>query len=133
MLQDGQLDSMHKITRFCIEVNSQVVSLQCVNFQPLQMCIRFQFRKGKKCQWLLEYVISTIRLYPAYSRLPYDLPVLHTSSSRYLPLMQTKLSKKYDVQVVPHRPAQTDRGIQWFDKTTFESYIIVQQIPISLY
>ena len=70
MLQDGQLDSMHKTTHFCIEVNRQVVNLQCVNFQPLQMCTKFQFRQGKKCQWLLDYPISIIQLYPAYSRLP---------------------------------------------------------------
>ena len=46
---------MHKTTHFCIEVNSEVVNLQCVNFQPLQMCTKFQFRVGKKCQWSLDY------------------------------------------------------------------------------
>ena len=70
MLQDGSLDSMHKTIHFYIEVNHQVVNLQCVNFQTLQMCTKFQFKQGKKCQWLLDYPISIIRLYLAYSRLP---------------------------------------------------------------
>ena len=43
MLQDGQLDSTHTTTHFYIEVNNQVVNLQCVDFQPLQMCTKFQF------------------------------------------------------------------------------------------
>ena len=38
---------MHKTTNICIEVNSQVVNLQRVNFQPLQMCTKFQFKEGK--------------------------------------------------------------------------------------
>ena len=33
--------------------------------------------------------------------------------------MQTELSKTYPVKVVPHRPAQTERGLQWF-KTSFQ-------------
>ena len=69
MLQDGLLDSMHKTTHFCIEVNSLVKNFQCVNSQPLQMCAKFQFTEGKKCQWLLDYPISIIRLYPAYYRI----------------------------------------------------------------
>ena len=49
------------------------------------------------------------------------LPLLHPFSplsSRYLPLMKTKLSKKYFVKKIPHRPAQTERGFHWF-KTSF--------------
>ena len=40
---------MHKTTHFRVEVNSQVVNLLCIDFQPLQMCTKFQFRVGKKC------------------------------------------------------------------------------------
>ena len=36
---------MHKTTHFCTEVNSQVVNLQCVNFQPLQMWTKYQLRE----------------------------------------------------------------------------------------
>ena len=67
MLQDGKLDSMHETTHFCIEVNSQVVNLQCVIFQTLQMCTKFQFREGKKCQWLLDYPILLTPNYPQAS------------------------------------------------------------------
>ena len=42
------------------------------------------------------------------------LPLLHTFSSCYLHQMQTELSKKDPVKVVPHGPAQTERGLQWF-------------------
>ena len=49
---------MHKTKNFFIEVKSQVLNFQCVNFQPLQMCTKFQFREGKECQWLLEYGIE---------------------------------------------------------------------------
>ena len=40
------------------------------------------------------------------------LPLIHTVSSRYLPSMQTELSKKYPMKVVPHRPVQTEKGLQ---------------------
>ena len=46
------------------------------------------------------------------------LPLLHPFSSWYLPKMQTELSKKYRMKVVPHRPAQTEKRFQWF-KTFF--------------
>ena len=38
---------MHETTHFSTEVNSQVVNLQCVSFQSLQMCTKFQLGKGK--------------------------------------------------------------------------------------
>ena len=57
------------------------------------------------------------------------LPLLHPFSSCYLPQMQTELSKKYIVKIVLHRPAQTERGFQWFkisfqlpDNSTTNSY-----------
>ena len=46
------------------------------------------------------------------------LPLRHTFSSCYLPYMETELSKKYLVKEVPHRPAQTEKELQWF-KTSF--------------
>ena len=46
------------------------------------------------------------------------LPLLHTFNSCYLHQMQTELSKKDPVKVVPHGPAQTERGLQWF-QTSF--------------
>ena len=58
--------------------------------------------------------------------------MLHPFSSRYLPLMETELSKKYLVKEVPHRLAQTERGLQWFktsfqlpDNSTTNSYCLV--------
>ena len=42
------------------------------------------------------------------------LPLLDPFNSCYLPKMETKLSKKYRVKEVPHRPVQTERGLQWF-------------------
>ena len=33
--------------------------------------------------------------------------------------MQTELSKKYPMKVVPLRPAKTEKGLQWF-KTSFQ-------------
>ena len=62
MLRNGQLDRMNKTTHFCIEANSQVVNLQGVNFPPLQMCTKFQFRGAKKRHWILDYPIIIIRL-----------------------------------------------------------------------
>ena len=38
------ITNMYKTTHFCIEVNNQVVNLQCVNFQLLQMWTKFQFQ-----------------------------------------------------------------------------------------
>ena len=51
--------------------------------------------------------------------------------------METELSKKYLVKEVPYRPAQTERGLQWF-KTSFQlpdnsTTIIPLQISIALY
>ena len=63
---------MHNTTHFCIEVSNHVVNLQRVNFQPLQMYTKFQFREGKKCQWLPDYPVSIIQLHaaaPYYYRL----------------------------------------------------------------
>ena len=34
------------------------------------------------------------------------------------PKCKIELSKKYPMKVVPHRPAKTERGLQWF-KTSF--------------
>ena len=39
---------MHKTSHFCTEVNSKVLNLQCVNFQPLQMRTKFQMREREK-------------------------------------------------------------------------------------
>ena len=46
--------------------------------------------------------------------------------------MQTELSKKYPAKVVPHRPAQTGGGLQWFktsfrlpDNSTTNSYSLI--------
>ena len=57
------------------------------------------------------------------------LLLLHLFISRYLPYMQTELSKKYPVKKVTHRPAQTERGLQWYkisfripDNSTTNSY-----------
>ena len=43
--------------------------------------------------------------------------------------MQTELSKKFLVKVVPHRHAQTERGLQWF-KISFQLPGNSTQIPI---
>ena len=47
--------------------------------------------------------------------------------------MQTELSKNYPVKVVPHRPAQIERGFHWFktslgllDNSTTNSYSLNQ-------
>ena len=60
------------------------------------------------------------------------LPLLHPFSCRYLPWMETRLSKKYLVKEIPHRPAQIERGLQWFktsfwlpDSSTTNSYCLI--------
>ena len=60
------------------------------------------------------------------------LPLLHPFSSCYLFLMQTELSKKYPVKVVPHRPAQNERRIHCL-RRFFDSQIIPLRILIALY
>ena len=42
--------------------------------------------------------------------------------------MQSELSKKYAVKVIPHNPAQTERGLQWF-KISFQLPDNSTQIP----
>ena len=39
---------MHKTTDFSTEVNSQVLNLQRINFQPLKMCTRFNLTFQKQ-------------------------------------------------------------------------------------
>ena len=50
MLQDAK--------PFCIEVNSQVVNLQCVNFQPLQLAKSTKPSKVQQKQKTLLFAFS---------------------------------------------------------------------------
>ena len=67
------------------------------------------------------------------------LPLLHPFSSSYLPAklnwtelkMQTELSNKYPVKVVPHWPFQAERGFSGL-RYLSDSQIIPLQIPIAL-